>query len=83
MPGRGKPAETYTQRTVQSERDQLVLGEMHAQIGVDVIADREMIGREQIGEPQRAAFGIREVGRVRGRSSEHTASSVKPSSIAL
>ena len=39
----------------------LVFGEMAAQLVVDTVVDRQVVGREEVGEGKRGLFGVRQV----------------------
>ena len=49
------------ERAVEPDLDELALGEVLAEIVVDRVVDREVVGGEQVGEAERGAFGVGEV----------------------
>lgn len=43
---------------MHAKLDEFVFGEMAAQLVVDGVVDRKVVGGEQVGEVQRDAFGV-------------------------
>src|SRR5215216_4851340 len=58
--------EADAERAVAAEFDDLLLGEVLAQVVVDRVVDREVIGREELAVADRRALGLAEVRRFVG-----------------
>jgi hypothetical protein len=61
VPGRGKAPNSHEETDLKAQLDDLPLGEELAELGVQRVVNREMVGRKEICVSQRDALGIAEI----------------------
>src|SRR5215204_3856843 len=66
VPGRSQPAETDAERAVAAELHDLLLGEVLAEVVVDGLVDREVIGRQELAVADGGLLGGAQVRRLIG-----------------